>query len=340
MFTKTFQPVFYICPPTPVMNPLRFLAILSLCFMGCNPSGDHPFGDCAANSWVSDDTTSATTNNTGRGALLGTRFASLEDLKSVIQIEYGSNVVFVRHCSNGRAVATVLETGTSQGDMMNARYGGTHWDRLSFLFSCPYAVANRKDLEKAFNLSRRSPEWFGEGDPAFYDIAESMVKKINTPEMAFKNVRDSTEKGYLNSFNHITAQAFITACFSEELADFIADSHERYRHPELISGKFTEAQISDLDEGPVDNYVDLINNEWGQELGKQLKEKYGIDRETNWTPELLTNFLNDLQRYYSWAFQMGISPYRTDDDVVLRFSNKLNAVMSGRLTAGKWTYKK
>ncbi|MBC7774907.1 MAG: hypothetical protein H7246_05655 [Phycisphaerae bacterium] len=329
-FTIIFSLV-YTFAFAPAMNPLQFLALLSLLFIGCNQSGNHPFGDCASDSWANDDSTSATTNNTGRGALLGTRFTSLEDLKTVIQIEYDSNVVFVRHCSKGRAVTSVLATGASQGDILNARYKGAIWKRFSLLFRCPYAVINRKDLEKVFNLSRRIPEWFGEGDPAFFDLAESSVAKINTPDLAFKNARDSTEKGYLNSFNHFTAQAFITSCFSEDVADFIADSHERYRHPELITGLFTAAQITNLEEGPVDNYVDLINNEWGQELGKQLKEKYGIDRETNWSPELLANYLNDLQRYYSWAFQIGFIPYKPEDDVVLRFSKKIDIIMKGRL---------
>jgi len=321
--------------PAPTMHLLRFLPLLSIFFIGCNQTPDHAklssSGNCFSNSSVNDDTTGTATNTTGRGALLGTRFSSFEDLKSVIQIEYDSNIVFVRHCTNGREVVSVLETGTSQGDMAKAGNDGALWDRLLLLFSCPYAVINRNDLKRIYTLSRWRPDWLGEGDLAFFDMAKSSVGNINTPEMAFKNVRDSTEKGYLNSFNHITAQAFITSCFSEELADFIADSHERYRHPELITGKFTEAQITDLEEGPVDNYVDLINNEWGQELGKYLKEKYSIDRETNWTPELLANYLNDLQRYYSWAFQIGFEPFRPEDKEVLRFSNKINIVMKGRL---------
>jgi hypothetical protein len=328
------------------MKTLRLLSLLSILFIGCNQTSN-PAGKRACNSSVSDDTIRAATYKIVRGALLGSRFKSLEELKSVIQIEYAigtitsdstapeNTIVRVRHCSNGKEVVNELETGTSQGDMMKARYGGSVWDRLNFLFRCPFAVINRKDLEKVFNLSKRSPEWRGEGDPAFFDIAESSVRNINTPDMAFRNVRDSTEKGYLNSFNHITAQAFITSCFSEEISDFIGDSHERYRHPELITGKFTAAQITDLGEGPVDNYVDLINNEWGQELGKQLKEKYRINHETNWTPELLANYLNDLQRYYSWAFQIGFEPYRPGDKVVVRFSKKINAVMKGGLNPDK-----
>lgn len=330
------------------MHTLRYLALLPIFSIGCHPALDNTqrnnFGEGACMSLVSDDTTGAATYKTVRGALLGTRFTSLDELKSVIQIEYHLDTITVdstapkdcfvrvRHCSNGKAVISVLATGTSQGDFVKARYSGAIWARFTLLYRCPYAVMNRKDMEKVYALSRLRPEWFGGGDVAFFEIAKSTVGNINTPDLAFRNPRDSTEKGYLNSFNHMTAQAFITSCFSEELADFIADAHERYRHPELITGKFTDEQMKDLAEGPVDNYVDLVNNEWGQELGKQLREKYSINRETNWTPELLANYLNDLQHYYSWAFQIGFAPFKPEDEEVLRFSSKINAVMKGSLS--------
>lgn len=322
------------------MNTFRLFALLSIFWVGCSQAPDdakpnHSDASACAAS-VGDDTSSAAAYKTMRGALLGTRFSSLDDLKTVIRIEYdstapGEYVVRVRHCCGDKAVTAVLATGISQGDFSKARYSGTVWDRLALLYRCPYAIRNRKDLEKIYTLSRWRPELFGEGDLAFYDIAKASAGHINTPELAFKNVRDSTDKGYLNTFNHVTAQAFMTTCFSEELADFVGDSHERYRHPELITGKFSDAQLADLGEGPVDNYVDLINNEWGQEIGKQLREKYGIRRETNWTPELLADYLNDLERYYSHAFQIGFEPFRPDDAEVVRFSGKINAVMQGHL---------
>lgn len=335
------------------MNTFRMLSLLAIFFVGCDQAHDNPalsgLGEGAC-TLLGGDTTNVTDFNTVRGALLGTRFTSFEALKSVIQIEYGTDpihsdstapentIVRVRHCSSGKTVTSVLEKGIGEGDFLkafNARRSGAVWKNFSLLFRCPYAVRNRGDLEKIHALSRWKPEVFGEGDLAFFDIAKSSVAHINTPDLAFINPRDSTEKGYLNSFNHITAQAFITTCFSEELADFIADVHERYRHPELISGKFTEVQLTDLEEGPVDNYVDIINNEWGQELGKQLKQKYGINRETDWPPELLANYLNDLLSYYSWAFQIGFEPYKPEDAEVLRFSNKMDAVMKGHLSIKK-----
>lgn len=282
-----------------------------------------------------------------KGALLGTRFKSFEELKSAVRIEYfnnnagqdssipGNALVRVSYCCNGTEIISVLESGISQGDIYKARFGNI-WNRLSLIFNSPYSVINRRDVERIYALARWRPEWFGEGDVAFYNLAEKSVDNINTVDLAFRHPRDSTEKGYLNSFNHITAQAFITSCFSEGMADFIADVHERYHHPDLITGKFTEEKIKDLDEGPVDNYVDLINNEWGQELGKDLKEKYNITGDTRWTPELMANYLNDLQSYYSWAFQIGFAPFRPADELVIRFSGKINVVMKME----RWRYHK
>ncbi len=283
-----------------------------------------------------------------KGALLGTRFKSFEELKSAVSIEYFNNNnavsdssipanarVRVSYCCSGTEIISVLESGVSQGDIYKARFGNI-WDRLRLVFNSPYSIINRTDVERIYAMARWRPEWFGEGDVAFYDLAEKSVGNINTVDLAFRHPRDSTEKGFLNTFNHITAQAFITSCFSEEMADFIADVHERYHHPDLITGKFTEAKIKDLEEGPVDNYVDLINNECGQELGKQLKEKYNISRDTHWTPELMANYLNDLQGYYSWAFQIGFMPFRPGDEIVVRFSGKINAAMK----MGRWSYRR
>jgi hypothetical protein len=229
-------------------------------------------------------------------------------------------------------VINILETGISQGEISKARDGDLA-DRIQVLVKSPYAVGKRAELSKVYNLARRRTDLFGEGDPAFFDLAKAAEQNINTDDLAFITARDSSEKGYINTFNHITAQAFITSCFSEKLADFVGDTHERYYHPELITGKFSDKQIRDLDEGPVDNYVDVINNEWGQELGKALKKKYHLTRETRWTPELLANYLNDIQSYYSWAFRIGFKPFQPEDELVIRFSRKMNVVLHGNFNS-------
>lgn len=311
---------------------LYHIFIVSL-FAGCISEHNAP-ATC-------NPTDGITKEHSARGALLGTRFHSLEELKQVIQIEYINNnvsgdstihknsKVIITHCSNGKKVVAELEAGINQNDISKAQ-NNTYINQLIFVTNHPFCASVRKDLEKVFLLARIRSEIFGEGDVAFFNLAEATVKNINTPDLAFLTPKDSTEKGYLNTFNHTTAQAFLTSCFSEELADFVADAHERANHPELILGKFSTEKLLDLAEGPVDNYIDIINNEWGQELGKQLKEKYDISRKTIWTPELLSNYLNDMQAYYSWAFQIGFIPFSEENEKVIKFSKKLNAVMNGQ----------
>jgi len=266
-----------------------------------------------------------------QGALLGTKFRSLEDLKTVLKVEYEASRLFdqkqvtITHASAGTEVTTILETGIDQNDFRSARDGG-FWDRVSLAVRSPYTLMNRDDLVRVYYLSRRIDRIFGEDDVAFFDIAQTMMFNIPAEDLAAMPTRDTTEKGYINTFNHINAQAFMTSVMSEDLADFIADVHERL-FPELITGQFSEEQLADLDEGPVDNYVDMINNEWGQELGKKLKDKYGITRNTEWTPELLTQYLNDLQEYYEWALQIEMKPYKPNDALMIKYATKINKIM-------------
>jgi hypothetical protein len=215
----------------------------------------------------------------------------------------------------------------SENDFVAARDGGV-WERLVLFLRSPYTALHRRDLESVSILARRRPDLYGDNDPAFYNISERMVANIHEEDAAFLSQKDLvSEKGYLNTINHIIAQAFMTTLFSERLADFIADAHERKNIPELITGEFSADQISDMNEGPVDNYVDVINNEWGQELGKFLDNKYKIREDTEWTGDLMASYLNDLQSYFTWAFQIRFHPFKPDDEIVTKFSYKMNMVM-------------
>jgi hypothetical protein len=272
--------------------------------------------------------------------LLATRFSTLEEFKSMVNIKYLNSrpsldsstqkegKVKLTYRVNGNEVISELKSGITQDDFVKVR-DGNFWDRLIFVFKSPYAVMSRVDLNKIYKLSRRRPTYFGEGDVAFFDLAETSVKNINTMEMAYRFAADSSEKGYLNTFNHVTAQALITTFFSEDVADFVADVHELENMPELVTGDFTVEQLSDPNNYPVDNYIDLINNELGQEIGNQLKSKYAITVSTHWTPQLLSDYLNDIQNYYSWSFEIGMKPYTPEDELIIRFCDKINIVAKG-----------
>ncbi len=268
------------------------------------------------------------------GGLISTRFKDLDALQQVVSIEFlgdttggkDSKAVRLTHRSNGITVVSALEKGVDEDDFRRARDDG-FWAKVGLAISSPYALTHRKDIMRVFILSRRKHDIYGPGDIAFYDFAELMTQGICKEYRQTAAPEDLTEKGYLNTFNHITAQAFVTTLFSEELAEYVADAHERHNMPELISGKFTVEQLVSKDNNPVDNYVDMVNNEWGQALGKTLKEKYSIDSNTKWTPQLLADYLNEVQAYYAWAFQISFTPFDTADEAVIRFSKKLNTVL-------------
>jgi hypothetical protein len=322
------------------MIPLRyFVLFFSIAFIGCKPSRQ------PGETSIKRDETGIDSRGSqdaafypGGEALLLTRFTSLAQFREVVDVKYlhdlidtnehtsAKPLVQLTYQRGSRQVISILKSGISQADFIQAKKGN-FWSRVSLGFKSPFAVRHRMDLGCIENLGRRKPEVYGIGDAAFYDLAEIMVQHISKDDLPGISEQDLGEKGYLNTFNHITAQAFMTSVFSEEVADFVADVHELYNMPELITGEFTQDQIDDFENGPVDNYVDMINNEWGQELGKVLAEKYKITKETVWTPTLLRNYLNDIQSYHSWTFQMGFEPFRTGDEKVIRFAKKINQVM-------------
>lgn len=274
----------------------------------------------------------------GRGALLLSRFDSYEAFQAVVSIDYygvsdtstsaapRDCMVRLIHTCGNRSVTSTLTDGVSQRDFQTAQAGG-FWDKVALVAQSPNILLDKRHLEQVNVLARWRSDLFGEGDVAFYDLAEAMMYQISTYDRGKMTLKDLSEKGYINTFNHITAQAFMTSIFSERLAAFIAEAHERYNMPELITGHFSSQQLADLEYGPTDNYIDMINNEWGQELGKELKEKYAIDQHTRWTPSLLVSYLNDVQRYFGWSFQIGFVPFREGDETVIKFSRKLNRVL-------------
>lgn len=274
-----------------------------------------------------------------QGALLGTRFQSYEELKKVVKIVYFEDIfnatfypaskssALLVHSSRNKKAISKLAEGITEKNIIQARIGSL-WDKMYLALHSPYFVVNRFDMLRIFVLSRRRDHIFGIGDVAFYDLAENMMQNISVEDSLRLPAKDFTEKGFINTFNHVTSQAFMTTLFSESTADFIADIHERATMPELVTGTFSNEQINDLGNGPLDNYVDIINNEWGQELGKELREKYDITSSTNWTPTLMANYLNDLQAYFSWSFQISFYPFKEGDETVIRFADKVNQVMA------------
>jgi len=271
----------------------------------------------------------------GIRALLTTRFADFDQFKQRVNIRYDRaclwtldgpkqrEMVHLEYQEGDELIQRTLTSGIGQGALLKLM-DADPWQKMHFLLENPLAVRERKVLDKFHMLSRRRADVYGSKDVAFYDLAETMVRHINTPEVAFQTFRDSLEKGYISTFNHLAAQAIITAFFSEDLADLIGDLHERHTMPELTTGQFSEKQLTDTITSPMDNYVDVLNNEIGQRLGLKLKRRYQLHELTHCTPELLATLLNEIQAYCMWALEIGMDPFQARDAVVIKFARKMN----------------
>ena len=279
-------------------------------------------------------------------ALMTTRFKSLDDLKKIVTFNYydestpfkndtnAYSKVVLSYCHNEFKLNSILESGVDQGDILKAQRGDL-LDKIALVFNSPYTIYHHEELEQIFLLARRRNDLFGAGDAAFYDLAKVMVHNIIEIDSNNALKTDTTSKGYINTFNHITAQALITSIFSEEMADYIADLHERHHLPELTTGKFTSDQLNDFKNSPLDNYVDMINNEWGQELGKFLKKKYNITLDTKWTNQLLANYLNDLQEYFSNCLHVKMKKIKGKESEIERFIYKIEPILKGQYSTEK-----
>lgn len=268
-------------------------------------------------------------------ALLATKFEDFEDFLSVVDITYENiqldsaiGTVKLVYQDEGQMITSKLSDGITQGEITSASKGDL-WDKILLSIQSPYAVLYRKELSQIFMLARRRDALFGENDVAFYDLAKTAMEHIERDRNAFSHYRDSLEKGYINTFNHVTAQALITALYSEELAHFVASVHERFHMPQLVSGKFSSQQLNDTLNYPLDNYVDIINNEIGQELGKYLKYKYHIDHTTVWTPDFTCQFIEEIHNYYEKSFDIVIKSFHPYDELIQKFSHKIEAVKQG-----------
>lgn len=334
MSTSMYKPLFFILFP----------AILAYSISSCTQINlKNGFNSKSESSFISSHQVSENKYCCNLGvrskALLSTRFKNLEHLKKVVSIQYDQDysrmdsmecihsVVKISYKSNGETITRTMRSGVSQNEILKLQKADL-FTRTRFVLSNPDAIRQRGELDHIYMLSRRRPAFFGPGDMSFYDLAEESFRHINTPHLAYFSARDSSEKGYINTFNHITAQAIITSFFSEELADFIGDLHERNNMPEITSGRFSMHQLKDSINSPEDNYIDIINNEIGQKLGSKLKEKYKLNKKTVCTPDLFSAYLNDIQSYYMWALEIGLDNFRSKDEMIIKFSNKINVLLN------------
>lgn len=236
----------------------------------------------------------------------------------------GDESITLSYNSNGDTIICTLSRGVSQNDIIKVR-DGSITDKIIFSLEKPQVVSSRIDLNKIYKLARRRPTLFGEGDVAFYDLAEMMVKNMRKDSTDSQYSVHFSEYGYINTYNHVVAQALITIIYSDAIADSIACYHERIRSDELIS----PLKHEELSQMHIDNYVDIINNEIGQRLGLAISNFLLVNRHDEWNPQKLSKVLNLLQSYFSRHFHTSFEPFRPNQREIIRFTQKINIVNAG-----------
>ena len=146
---------------------------------------------------------------------------------------------------------------------------------------------------------------------AFGDVSEELYKRT-------KNKGNGTLE---NTYLHVSGQALITMFFGQSFANFAGHLHERSQGS-LITGQFSSQQ--DITQA-IDNYADLINNKWGQELGKTISSKFNISKSTVWDNNLSANVLNAMQTFYNEKMGKNFSSdFKPNEKFVNDFTSFMN----------------
>lgn len=176
---------------------------------------------------------------------------------------------------------------------------------------------------------------FTDREPLFKGFALRKVRKmqsktkINDRRLSFGEIaRDFTEntlnrdrdlyqsEKLKNAYKHVLAQSLVTVLFGEDVAELSSKIHERHQLKEWNG-------LDEVDQ--IDTYVDLINNQWGQQFGQELKVELGITDDTVWTSELTAQYLNGMQQKLteSMGSEFG-SEYSAEDQYVKDVTDWIN----------------
>jgi hypothetical protein len=213
------------------------------------------------------------------------------------------------------------ESTVTQAELKAAAAGG-FLDKAAVALAHPELVWFKSDLEAIEKLSFVKKNTAGS---AIGHVTDAMLTHIKPPAKS-----KAASEGRQNMLLHVFGQAVITTLFGRAAADLAGDIHERDM-ASLISGAITPAEAK----GAIDNYVDLINNVYGQQLGAQLATSVGVGvgGGTTWDPALTTEYLNAAQRWISREMGWKMSDFTVSDSVVVKFTALLNEVSGNQPAA-------
>lgn len=266
-------------------------------------------------------------NRTTPKPLLATDYSSLEDLKKDINIEYNEDKSVDLELVSHPEINHKLTDGVGDKeikDLKNQASKASLLEKANIAFDHPQLAWYRNDLQAIETMSYRKKNI---AELGLYNIADAFRNDIESGASA----KELGDKGLVNTFNHTFGQSVITMLFGENVADLAGDIHERDQ-PALRTGEFKNS--GDITQA-IDNYVDIMNNQIGQDLGADFKKKFAASLHFGFTPEASAELLNEGRDFFAKSFNLkfGKEKYTAEDDLAKRFCIVLNEVKHGRKLA-------
>ncbi len=279
----------------------------------------------------------------GRQPMIANRYKNIEALKKAVDISYTpagyekrwsaieKGYVYdyvpakVSVTDKGGKGTNVLSMATpSQGKLDAANKAGLP-GKAALGMRYPELVWHKSELEGVRKLAL-GIKHEGEEAPAItmFGMAKEMYKNLQTKPKGptytvgdnVVTMKDATE----NMLLHVAGQATLTTLYGRNVADLAGDIHERGQ-PALITGKISATE----ERQAIDNYSDLVNNLYGQDIGKRLSEKFSS--KTAWTPALTAEFFNAIQSEIAAETGLTFKPFDEKNIKIQKFTNLLNEVM-------------
>jgi hypothetical protein len=135
----------------------------------------------------------------------------------------------------------------------------------------------------------------------------------------------ATQEAIPNMFLHVFGQALITTIWGRDAADFAGDIHERDQPALIVGGTFTRKTELQA----IDNYCDMVNNIHGQAWGELASKSLGVDGDTVWTADILTQYVNLLQALITGSFGWKTNYFQPTHPEIVKLAATLNEAVHG-----------
>ena len=262
------------------------------------------------------------TDPDGREPKIANRYKDMADLKKDISVKYSPDEVAVSDTKKLKLGTNTLSEDQLGQDEIKKAQSGSNIDKILVGIAHPGAAWYRKELEGINKMSYVKQNASG---TAIGHISDQMYSHLSTKPTGPTVMKGKDKVTYgdatKNMLLHVFGQSAITTVFGRGAADYAGDTHERDQGS-LITGAFKPGEIRDA----IDNYSDMVNNLYGQDIGERVAAKLGITSSTVWTPALTAKYVNAVQGEIAKEMKWKFTPFAATDPEIKKFSALLNEV--------------